>query len=37
MKSWLFERINKNDKPLFRLAREKNSEASGSEMRQDTL
>ena len=37
MKSWLFERINKNEKPLFRLAREKKSEASESEMRGYTI
>ena len=28
MKCWLFERINKIDKPLFTLVREKKSEAS---------
>lgn len=37
MKSWLFERINKNEKPLFRLAREKKSEASESEVRGYTI
>ena len=37
MKSWLFERINKNEKPLFSLAREKKSGASESEMRGYTI